>query len=161
MRVVYPPRGYALEALSFLTHVLCDDAQRRYEKPDPDHTFRGRLDGTRQKADEVVYEDDLVFAFKHNVDPSQEHWWETHVVIIPKRWIPTLLDIGVGDMRVWTAMIAGIQKVALKLGLHKTGFIVRSSVLPPYQHTEHVHIHILAGEHRHPHTDGPLSEHLT
>ena len=51
--------------MSFLTHVICDEAQRRYEKPDPDHTFRGRLDGTRQKADEVVYEDDLVFAFKH------------------------------------------------------------------------------------------------
>jgi hypothetical protein len=33
------------------------------------------------------------------------------------------------------------------LGLHETGFMVRMGVLPPYQHTEHVHIHILSGKH--------------
>jgi hypothetical protein len=33
------------------------------------------------------------------------------------------------------------------LGLYKTGFMVRMGVLPPYQQTENVHIHILAGKH--------------
>lgn len=140
-----------------LSEVISGPAQHQWEKPDPDHTFRGRLDGTRAKADEVVYQDDDVFAFKHNVDPSREEWWETHVVIIPKKWIPTILDIGMGDSAIWNKLIAGIQKVALALDLADKGFIIRMGVLPPYQHTEHVHIHILSGKHTSPKVDGPLA----
>ena len=140
-----------------LSELICGPAQHNWEKPDPDHTFRGRLDGTRAKADEVVYQDDDVFAFKHNVDPSREEWWEIHVVIIPKKWIPTILDIGLGDSAIWNKLIAGIQKVALALDLADKGFIIRMGVLPPYQHTEHVHIHILSGKHTAPGIDGPLA----
>jgi diadenosine tetraphosphate (Ap4A) HIT family hydrolase len=141
----------------FLSRHLTRDRSPVWTKPDPEHTFRGRLDGTRATLDEVVYEDDRVFAFQHRIDPSREEWWETHVVIIPKRWYPTLLDLGVGDVDIWCALVEGIQKVALKLGLYKTGFQLRAGVLPPYQHTEHIHIHILAGKHNAPGTDGPLS----
>ncbi len=140
-----------------LSEVICGPAQHQWEKPDPNHTFRGRLDGSRAKADEVVYQDDDVFAFKHNVDPSREEWWETHVVIIPKKWIPTILDIGLADAAIWNKLIAGIQKVALALDLVDKGFIIRMGVLPPYQHTEHVHIHILSGKHTSPGIDGPLA----
>ena len=140
-----------------LSQLLSGPAQHAYEKPDPDHTFRGRLDGTRAKADEVVYQDEDVFAFKHNVDPTREEWWEVHVVIIPKKWVPTLLDIGLGDAYIWNKLVGGIQKVAASLGLAENGFIVRMGVLPPYQHTEHVHIHILSGKHNSPVTDGPIS----
>lgn len=140
-----------------LSEVICGPAQHHWEKPDPNHTFRGRLDGTRAKADEVVYQDDDVFAFKHSVDPSLDEWWETHVVIIPKKWIPTILDIGLGDAAIWNKLMAGIQKVALALDLADKGFIIRMGVLPPYQHTEHVHIHILSGKHASPGVDGPLA----
>lgn len=140
-----------------LSQLLSGPAQHAYEKPDPNHTFRGRLDGTRAKADEVVYEDDDVFAFKHNVDSSREEWWEVHVVIIPKKWVPTLLDMSLGDAHIWNKLIGGIQKVAASLGLTEKGFIIRMGVLPPYQHTEHVHIHILSGKHNSPVTDGPLA----
>jgi histidine triad (HIT) family protein len=137
---------------------ICGPEQHEYAKPDPEHTFRGRLDGTRAKADEIVYQDDDVFAFRHNVDPSAQEWWEIHVVIIPKRWVPTLLDIGLGDDDIWNKLIAGIQKVALTLNLHEQGFLIRMGVLPPYQHTEHVHIHILAGKHSSEFVDGPVSD---
>lgn len=140
-----------------VSELLSGPAQKQYEKPDPDHTFRGRLDGTRAKADEVVYQDEDVFAFKHNVDPSREEWWEVHVVIIPKKWVPTLLDISIGDAYLWNKLLGGIQKVAASLGLYENGFIIRMGVLPPYQHTEHVHIHILSGKHNSPVTDGPLA----
>jgi histidine triad (HIT) family protein len=140
-----------------LSEVICGPEQRKWQKPDPNHTFRGRLDGTRAKADEIVYQDDDVFAFKHNVDPSRDEWWETHVVIIPKKWIPTILDIGLGDSAIWNKLIAGIQKVALALDLVDKGFIIRMGVLPPYQHTEHVHIHILSGKHTSSGIDGPLA----
>lgn len=140
-----------------LSDLVSGPEQRTYEKPDPTHTFRGRLDGTRAKADEVVYEDEDVFAFKHNVDRSRAEWWEVHVVIIPKRWVPTLLDMTAGDAHIWNKLLGGIQKVAASLGLVEKGFIIRMGVLPPYQHTEHVHIHILSGEHNSPVTDGPIS----
>jgi histidine triad (HIT) family protein len=146
------------EGDEFLSRHLTRDRSPVWTKPDPGHTFRGRLDGTRATLDEVVYEDEQVFAFQHRIDPTREEWWETHVVIIPKRWVPTLLDLGVGDVALWTALIEGIQKVALKLGLYETGFQLRAGVLPPYQHTEHIHIHILAGKHNSPGTDGPLSQ---
>jgi diadenosine tetraphosphate (Ap4A) HIT family hydrolase len=142
----------------WISERLSSPEQRVWEKPDPDHTFRGRLDGTRAKADEIVYEDDRVFAFRHNVDPSKEEWWEIHVVIIPKKWFPTILDLSLGDAYIWHALIGGIQKVAFALGLHENGFMIRMGVLPPYQHTEHIHIHILAGKHRSPVVDGPMPD---
>jgi histidine triad (HIT) family protein len=133
--------------MKFLSQLITTGPQQQWGKPDPEHTFRGRLDGTRATPDDVVYEDDFVFAFRHRVDPTLEKWWEIHVVIIPKSWIPTILDFGVGDIELWQKLIEGIQKVAMILGLQKTGFMIRMGVLPPYQHTEHVHIHILAGKH--------------
>ena len=136
--------------MKFLSQAICSGPQTQWEKPDPDHTFRGRLDGTRATADEVVYEDEHVFAFRHRINPSLPKWWEVHVVIIPKKWIPTVLDFGVGDVELWCKLIEGIQKVSLILGLHKTGFMIRMGVLPPVQHTEHLHIHILAGKHNEP-----------
>lgn len=142
----------------WLSELISAPEQQVWEKPDPDHTFRGRLDGTRAKADEVVYEDDDVFAFRHNIDPSKEEWWEIHVVIIPKKWVPTILDLALGEAWTWHRLIGGIQKVALALGLHERGFLIRMGVLPPYQHTEHVHIHILSGKHRSAVVDGPMPD---
>jgi histidine triad (HIT) family protein len=142
----------------WVSEMICSDHQRVWDKPDPTHTFRGRLDGTRAKADEIVYQDDDVFAFRHNVDRTREEWWEVHVVIIPKKWIPTILDFGLGDAQLWDRLIAGIQKVALLLNLYEQGFVIRMGVLPPYQHTEHVHIHILSGKHTAPVLDGPLPD---
>ena len=142
----------------WISEMITGPAQRIWEKPDPQHTFRGRLDGTRAKADEVVYQDEYVFAFRHNIDQTKDEWWEIHVVIIPKKWIPTILDFGLGDALIWDHLIAGIQKVALILGLYEKGFTIRMGVLPPYQHTEHVHIHILSGKHNAPVVDGPMPD---
>jgi histidine triad (HIT) family protein len=143
---------------SWISQRISGPEQRVWEKPDPQHTFRGRLDGTRATPDEVVYEDDDVFAFRHRIDPSKEEWWEIHVVIIPKKWIPTILDFSVGDAKVWHRLLGGIQRVALALGLYEKGFMIRMGVLPPYQHTEHVHIHILSGKHRSTVVDGPMPD---
>lgn len=136
--------------MKFLSQIISSGPQTVWEKPDPDHTFRGRLDGTRANADDVVYEDDYVFAFRHRVDPTLQKWWEIHVVIIPKKWVPTILDFGIGDVELWGKMLEGIQKVAMELDLYKKGFMIRLGVLPPHQHTEHIHIHILSGKHNEP-----------
>ena len=141
-------------------------ADRKKPKITPADVLSGEPNWPKEQRDwekivddnEVVYEDEDVFAFRHNIDQSKEEWWEVHVVIIPKKWIPTILDFGLGDSRIWNRLIAGIQKVALKLGLQEKGYMIRMGVLPPYQHTEHVHIHILSGKHTYPTVDGPLPD---
>jgi histidine triad (HIT) family protein len=133
--------------MTFLSQEITRGSQAEWEKPDPTHTFRGRLDGTRSKPGDVVYEDEFVYAFRHHLHKMHQTWWEIHVVIIPKKWIPTILDFGLGDIELWQKLLHGIQQVSMMLGLHETGFMVRMGVLPPYQHTEYVHIHILAGKH--------------
>jgi histidine triad (HIT) family protein len=133
--------------MKFLSQLITSGSQQQWDKADPTHTFRGRLDGTRTTANDVVYEDDFVYAFRHRIDTKLEKWWEIHVVIIPKQWIPTILDFGIGEIELWHKLIEGIQKVSLILGLYEKGFTVRMGILPPYQHTEHVHIHILSGKH--------------
>lgn len=133
--------------MKFLSELISSGPQTQWAKPDPTHTFRGRLDGARAQADDIVYEDEHVFAFRHRVDPTLQKWWEVHVVIIPKKWIPTVLDFGIGDVELWVKMLEGIQKVAMELDLYKKGFMIRMGVLPPYQHTEHLHIHILSAKH--------------
>ncbi|MGA2760071.1 MAG: HIT domain-containing protein [Candidatus Cybelea sp.] len=142
----------------WISQKICGPEQRLWEKPDPEHTFRGRLDGTRANADEIVYQDDDVFAFRHRIDPRKEEWWDVHVVIIPKKWIPTILDFSLGDAEIWHRLLRGIQRVALELDLYEKGFMIRMGVLPPYQHTEHVHIHILSGKHRSAVVDGPMPD---
>jgi histidine triad (HIT) family protein len=158
MQAAYLKPSWSGHMTIWVSELISSAEQKHWEKPDPEHTFRGRLDGTRAKADEVVYEDEEVFAFLHNIDRSKPEWWEIHVVIIPKKWFPTILDLGLGDARIWNRLIAGIQKVALKLNLYEKGFMIRMGVLPPYQHTEHVHIHILSGKHTSPVIDGPLPD---
>ncbi len=142
----------------WISELISSPEQRIWEKPDPQHTFRGRLDGTRARADEVVYEDEDVFAFRHNIDQSKPEWWEIHVVIIPKKWVPTILDLGLADAWLWNRLLAGIQKVAITMNLYEKGFMIRMGVLPPYQHTEHVHIHILSGKHTSAVVDGPIAD---
>jgi histidine triad (HIT) family protein len=135
----------------FVSGVVSAGAQTQWDKPDPEHTFRGRLDGTRDHGDdEVVYQDEHVFAFRHRVDPTLPSWWAVHVVVIPKKWMPTALDFGVADIELWCKLIEGIQKCAIALDLYKDGFMIRLGVLPPYQHTEHIHIHVLSGKHNAP-----------
>ena len=87
--------------------------QRNWEKPDPQHTFRGRLDGTRAKPTRSFTRTKTFLHFDTTSIESKEEWWEIHVVIIPKKWIPTILDFGLGDAWIWHRLVAGIQKVAL------------------------------------------------
>jgi histidine triad (HIT) family protein len=140
-----------------LSRLISGPDQKNYTKPDPEHTFRGRLDGSRTTPDEIVYQDDDVFAFRHRVHEDLPHYWEFHVVVIPKRWVPTLLDMTLGDEVIWLKLLGAIQKIAFANGLYESGFMIRAGVLPPYQHTEHVHIHILAGKHNASESDASVA----
>jgi len=90
---------------------------------------------------EIVYEDDSVLAFKdiHPVAP-------VHFLIIPKKHIPTVLDIQEEDKE----LVGHIQFVAAGIvresGLAGKGFrIVVNCLKDAGQNVYHIHYHLLAG----------------
>ena len=100
---------------------------------------------------EIVYEDDQVIAF-HEVDddPDHAHKWSVRVTVAPKRHVSTLLDLGVGDESLTAALLTGVQKAALKLNLHETGFEVFAGVLPPFQRNGFLTLRIRSGKEEKP-----------
>jgi len=77
-----------------------------------------------------------------------------HILLIPKRHITTVLDLRPEDSGLVMRLLEAIQIVARKLGLDERGFYIRANVMPPFQHTGHVHIHLLH------HVKGPALDYL-
>jgi histidine triad (HIT) family protein len=88
-----------------------------------------------------VYEDDNVLAFD-DIHPMAP----THVVIIPKKHIPTLMDIDTKNMDVMNNLITAVQKVARVKGIAERGF--RTAIncnVEGGQVVFHLHVHVLGG----------------
>ena len=85
-----------------------------------------------------VYEDDRVVAF-HHPDPAAE----THVVVVPKSHVPSILDETALDGDLLRSMVTAIQATANSLGLLSgQGFYVRANAAAP-DVTPHMHWHVL------------------
>ena len=86
-----------------------------------------------------VYEDDRVIAFHH---PRPQA--ETHVVVVPKSHVPSILDETALDGDLLRSMVAAIQTTANSLGLLSgKGFYVRANAAAPGV-TPHMHWHVLS-----------------
>src|ERR1700736_3508608 len=127
-----------------LTDVLAV-APERWPKRVRHKTLRKKM---KRKGIEVFYEDDLVVAFHQAEDDydSPQHTWRTRVVVAPKNETHTLMDLSVADEALTTALLHGIQQVALELNVHKEGFEVRTDVLPPYQQVGYLRFKVRAGK---------------
>lgn len=94
----------------------------------------------RELPAEIVYEDEQVLAFR-DIKPRAP----THVLIIPKREIPSVADIGETDAallgRIWTA----IPKIAAELGLDGGYRVVANCGSDGGQEVPHLHFHLLGG----------------
>ncbi|MGA2488721.1 MAG: HIT domain-containing protein [Anaerolineales bacterium] len=84
-----------------------------------------------------VWEDERVLAFHH---PQPQAG--IHVVIIPKKHVPSLLDPMALDGVSLASMVRAIQEVARELGLEGRGFQVRANAGAPGA-TPHMHWHIM------------------
>jgi histidine triad (HIT) family protein len=102
----------------------------------------GILDGAL--AGERVYETDEVVAFRAPKGHRNKKY-DQHLIVIPKRHVETLLDLGPADASLANSLLEAIQAAASACGLDQSGFFVRANVLPPYQGTGHLHIHLLSG----------------
>jgi histidine triad (HIT) family protein len=85
---------------------------------------------------DTVWEDDLVLAFHHPRPKSP-----IHVVVIPKRHVPSLLDPLALDGRLLQSMLTAIQHTARALELDRKGFFVRVNAAAPGV-TPHMHWHV-------------------
>jgi histidine triad (HIT) family protein len=89
-----------------------------------------------------VYEDDYVLAF-HDISPAAP----VHVLVIPKKHIGSVIEIGPEDSQILTKIFEAINKVAEITGVDKTGFRLVSNIGKDGGQTVlHLHFHILGGK---------------
>lgn len=91
----------------------------------------------------IVYEDDLVVAFR-DINPQAP----THILIVPKKPIPRMAEAKPGDMQVLGHLLLKVAEVADKLGLTQSGFrLVFNNGPDAGEAVPHLHCHILGGRH--------------
>ena len=89
----------------------------------------------------TVYEDDEILAFK-DINPQAP----MHVLVIPKRHVATLNDLGSGDANLMGKLILAAARIAKEAGLAESGFrTVMNCNADAGQSVFHVHLHLLAG----------------
>lgn len=88
-----------------------------------------------------VYEDDEFLAF-HDIQPAAP----THVVIIPKKHIPSMEEAGEADFVLIGQLHKVAQLAARKLGVSESGYRLINNCGPDGGQTVfHVHYHLLGG----------------
>lgn len=94
----------------------------------------------RELPAQIVYEDELCLAFR-DVRPQAP----THVLLIPKREIPSLREATAADKDLLGHLMAKAPEIAKTLGL-KNGFrLVVNCGEDGGQTVDHLHLHILGG----------------
>ena len=89
----------------------------------------------------IVFEDDLCLAF-YDVQPQAP----THVLLIPKKEIPSLADVKKEDQALMGHLMVVASQLARQLGIADKGFrIVTNSGKWGGQTVDHLHFHILGG----------------
>ena len=89
----------------------------------------------------LAHEDDEIVAF-HDLHPQAP----THVLVIPRRHIATLLDTVEEDALLLGRMQAVAVALARKLGLDRDGFrLVANCLSGAGQSVFHIHLHLLGG----------------
>jgi histidine triad (HIT) family protein len=92
---------------------------------------------------EIVYEDDLVLAFR-DIKPQAP----THVLIVPKKVIPRIAQAKAEDQNLLGHLLLKAAEVADKIGLKKSGYrLVLNNGSDGGETVPHLHCHILGGRH--------------
>ena len=95
----------------------------------------------RQVPAQIVYEDDLVIAFKDIKGQAP-----AHVLIVPKKAIPRIADATVDDERVLGHLLLKAAEIARQLGVGESGYrLVINNGPDAGESVPHLHCHILGG----------------
>jgi len=88
-----------------------------------------------------VYENDQVVAFR-DVNPQAP----THILVIPRKHIPTVNDLIDDDKKIVGEMLLAAQTIAKQEGIEESGYrLVMNCNEGAGQTVFHIHLHILGG----------------
>lgn len=95
----------------------------------------------RQIPADIVYEDDLLFAFR-DIHPQAP----THILVVPKKPIPRIAEAGHADEALLGRLLLKAAEVARSVGLADSGFrLVINNGRDGGESVPHLHCHILGG----------------
>ena len=89
---------------------------------------------------DIIYEDNLVLAFK-DIHPQAP----VHILVIPKKPIPTLADAESQDHALLGHLLLTAKRVAQEAGLKNGYRVVINAGDDGGQTVHHLHLHILGG----------------
>ena len=87
---------------------------------------------------ETVFETDRVLAYRHT-----RPFWETHIVVIPKSHVGSLLTIDDNDLLI--ELLDVVKKIAHDVVSEKGAARVLTN-LGEYQESKHLHFHVNSGD---------------
>lgn len=87
-----------------------------------------------------IFEDDALIAIR-DVNPQAP----THVLLIPRRHIASLVDLSSQDRDLAGALLLAARTIAARLGLTKGFRVVANTGLDGGQTVAHLHLHVLGG----------------
>jgi histidine triad (HIT) family protein len=103
-------------------------------------TIFGRIAAGEISAD-IVYQDDDLVAFR-DLSPQAP----THILIIPRKSIPTLNDVEAADAELVGKLFLAAAKVAKQVGIAEAGYrVVVNCNAVGGQTVFHLHLHLLGG----------------
>jgi histidine triad (HIT) family protein len=89
---------------------------------------------------EKVLETENVLAYHHT-----RPFWETHIIVIPKRHIASLITLEETDREIFLELFEVIKKVAVDVTAEKGAARVLTN-LGEYQESKHLHFHVNSGK---------------
>ncbi|MBA4374246.1 MAG: histidine triad nucleotide-binding protein [Thermodesulfovibrio sp.] len=89
----------------------------------------------------IIHEDDDLLAFE-DINPQAP----VHILVIPKKHIPTSLDIGPQDHALVGKLFQAAAAIATERGIAERGFrLVMNTNAEAGQTVFHIHLHMLGG----------------
>ena len=91
---------------------------------------------------DIIYEDDQIFAI-HDINPVAR----VHILIIPKRKIPTMNDLSESDTNLIGNMFLCAKKLAKEFDIDQSGYrLLFNTNSDAMQTVFHIHLHLIGGE---------------
>ena len=91
---------------------------------------------------DIVYESDSILSFR-DINPIGP----THILVIPKKHIPSFDNIQAKDFPLLQEMLLTVQKLAKKEGIDSSGYRVITNInADAGQEVFHMHIHLIGGK---------------
>ena len=91
---------------------------------------------------DIIYEDNKIFAI-HDINPVAK----VHILIIPKKKIPTMNDLTEDDTDLIGSMFICAKQLAKKFNIDLTGYrLLFNTNADAMQTVFHIHLHLIGGE---------------